>query len=381
MSTVVLIHGTGVREPRFSALRARFTEELTGRRPDVTVLGYYWGGPHGATLSHGGASLPLESGGRHRALESDDHDPWEWLYAEPYLELGLASAGSPDGREERPPGAASPAREARRRLGAVTDETLPELAPHLSRAAAELAAEPLLTAAADSLPTDELAAILARALVADATRRALAEGGAVLPLADARDEAVAKLAQGFGASPEGSERGLKSWLLARVGALVARPVENRRRALTQAAHPAAGDILRYLSHGEPFRTGLRDLIAAAAPPVTLIGHSLGGIIALDTLALHDAPAVGLLITFGSQAPFLYESGALPGLTPPHPLPDHVPPWLNIYDPRDLLSYTGAALFPGRVTDRALPSSLPFPASHSAYWANPALYDCLAEHLP
>jgi pimeloyl-ACP methyl ester carboxylesterase len=117
------------------------------------------------------------------------------------------------------------------------------------------------------------------------------------------------------------------------------------------------------------------------PPVALVGHSLGGIIALDTLISAPLPQVRLLVTAGSQGPFLYESGSLPSLEHPAPLPPHMPDWLNLYDPRDLLSYLGAGLFPGRVTDVRVDSRQPFPASHSAYWTNPEVYRHIVDRLP
>jgi hypothetical protein len=87
------------------------------------------------------------------------------------------------------------------------------------------------------------------------------------------------------------------------------------------------------------------------------------------------------VTAGSQGPFLYESGSLPSLEHPAPLPPHVPAWLNLYDSRDLLGYLGAELFPGRVTDVPVDSGQPFPAAHSAYWTNPAVYRHIVDRLP
>ena len=89
----------------------------------------------------------------------------------------------------------------------------------------------------------------------------------------------------------------------------------------------------------------------------------------------------LLVTVGSQAPFLYEIGALWSLTHDDPLPAHLPPWLNIYDTRDLLSYVGGRLFPGRVEDVEVNNGQPFPQSHSAYWTNPKVWDAIASRLP
>ncbi|PAZ11407.1 hypothetical protein CLM62_36130, partial [Streptomyces sp. SA15] len=139
--------------------------------------------------------------------------------------------------------------------------------------------------------------------------------------------------------------------------------------------------LRYLSRGEAVRADLRALVAGLEPPVALVCHSLGGIIALDTLISAPLPQVRLLVTAGSQGPFLYESGSLPSLDHPAPLPPHVPDWLNLYDPHDLLSYLGADLFPGRVTDVAVDSRQPFPAAHSAYWTNPEVYRRIVDRLP
>ncbi|MFE2331883.1 hypothetical protein HFP71_08165 [Streptomyces sp. ARC32] len=174
---------------------------------------------------------------------------------------------------------------------------------------------------------------------------------------------------------------MRSLALRVAGSAASRAVVRRRRALTEAAHPAAGDVLRYLSRGEAVRAGLRTLLAGLEPPVAVVAHSLGGIIALDTLVLTPLPQVRLLVTAGSQAPFLYESGSLPSLEHPAPLPAHFPDWLNLYDPRDLLSYLGAGLFPGRVTDVAVDSRQPFPAAHSAYWTNPAVYRHIVDRLP
>lgn len=113
----------------------------------------------------------------------------------------------------------------------------------------------------------------------------------------------------------------------------------------------------------------------------LLGHSLGGIIALDTLISSPPAGVELLVTVGSQGPFLYETGALPSLAHPDALPGHVPPWLNLYDRRDLLGYAAEPLFPGRATDIPTDSRQPFPVAHSAYWSDRAVYRAIGDLLP
>ena len=100
----------------------------------------------------------------------------------------------------------------------------------------------------------------------------------------------------------------------------------------------------------------------------------------DLLVRGEVPGVVGLITVGSQTPFMYEIGAFPGLTYPDPLPDHMPRWLNVYDRRDILSYCGEAVFPGRVSDVQVDNGQPFHYSHSAYWSNPALWNAISQFM-
>ncbi|MBR8639215.1 hypothetical protein KEF29_07515 [Streptomyces tuirus] len=392
MATVVFIHGTGVREPGFSKLAGRVAAGLAALRDGLRIVPYYWGGTHGATLAAGGASLPAEPGGTSRGPvegltppgpDEETAAAWAALYADPYAELALAAAGAPQAAE-RAPGSLPPEQAVRARLTALAaqgDAAAAELGPGLAGAAIALAAHPLLGPAASALSLDDLAILAARSLTARLIADALDSDAPLVPVGDSRDAVAERLAVALGAQPRGMERGVRSLVLRFAGSAASRAVVRRRRALTEAAHPAAADILRYLSRGEAVRTDLRDLVSGLEPPVTLVGHSLGGIIALDTLISVPLPQVRLLVTAGSQGPFLYESGSLPTLEHPAPLPPHMPDWLNLYDLRDLLSYLGAGLFPGRVTDIAVDSRQPFPASHSAYWTNPEVYRHIADRLP
>ncbi|WP_030663645.1 hypothetical protein [Streptomyces cellulosae] len=395
MTAVVFIHGTGVREPGFSKLAGRVAAGLTALRDGLRIVPYYWAGAHGATLAAGGASLPAHPGATVRGLAESPAGPgtgadsgdgtaaWAALYADPYAELALAAAGRAP-VVERPPGTVVPQHRLQAQLAALAaqgDAPAAELGPGLARAVTDLAAHPLLGPAADALDPDDLAVLAARSLTARVIADALDADAPLVPVGDLRDAVADRLAVALGAPPRGTERGLRSLLLRTAGSAASRAVVRRRRALTEAAHPAAGDILRYLSRGEAVRADLRSLVAGLEPPVALVCHSLGGIIALDTLIADPLPQVRLLVTAGSQGPFLYESGSLPTLEHPAPLPPHVPAWLNLYDPRDLLSYLGAGLFPGRVTDIAVDSRQPFPAAHSAYWTNPEVYRHIVDRLP
>lgn len=389
MSTVVFIHGTGVREPAFGELYGRFSTGLKALRPSLHVVPYYWGEAHGATLAAQGACLPPSSPGTARTLAAQDPDDEAWgvLYADPHTELALAAAAGPT-TGELAPGSVPPGHRIRHlldTLGERLDPDAGELAcldgPALARQAALLASQPLLGPASLALDPAALAEVVARALVAAAVRDALAADDPLIPTGEQRDRAVDTLGAALGAPAAGSDRGPRRWLLHRMSNAVVRRVERGRRPLTEAAHPTAGDILRYLARGEPFRAGLAALALTTQPPVTFVGHSLGGIIALETLISRPLPMVRLVVTAGSQAPFLYETGALPTLAHPAPLPAHVPPWLNFYDPRDLLAHVGAELFPGRVDDHQVLSRQPFPAAHSAYWTNPAVYRRLEADIP
>ncbi|PJN20751.1 hypothetical protein CG724_03020 [Streptomyces sp. CB02120-2] len=404
MTTALFIHGTGVREPGFSDLYGRFTAGLLEFAPDVRTASCYWGGELGARLGAGGLSVP-HTGGRSRGGPdgaigaeaigtADGTELWADLYRDPLAELaaaagsGAGSASGPGGSAELPLGAALPAERPRALLCALDGHVgdiargagLP--APYLAAAVTELAASAVLSGAGAAVPDEEeLARLLARALVAAALAALLDADAPVVPDGAARDAAVAALAARMGARPEGSERGLGAALARPVLRIASHQVVRRRRALTEAAHPAAADVMLYLAHGEPLRRRLREAVEELEPPVVVIGHSLGGIIALDALIASPSPRVALLVTVGSQAPFLYESGALPGLVHPEPLPEHLPDWLNVYDRRDLLGYVGAPLFPGRVTDVEVDNRQPFPAAHSAYWTNPAVYRAIAARLP
>jgi pimeloyl-ACP methyl ester carboxylesterase len=154
---------------------------------------------------------------------------------------------------------------------------------------------------------------------------------------------------------------------------------NRRKAISDAAYPVAGDILLYQARGEAIRNRIQERILAAGGPVHVLAHSLGGVACVELLAMQTLP-VQQLITMGSQAPFFYEINALRCLTFGDPLPDSLPSWLNIYDLKDFLSYVGGDLFPGRVVDYLVDNRQAFPASHSAYWWNPKVWDAILPTL-
>ncbi|MFH8724396.1 hypothetical protein [Streptomyces termitum] len=398
MTTVLFVHGTGVREPGYSEALERVREGLRPLRPEVTVTPCYWGGRAGSALRAGGLSVPGYGTGRDAPEAGpdpadEDVELWGLLYLDPLLELRLLGEG-PGPRAELAPGAAPPGEAlsaAALALGA--DDRLRELLDAAGIGAEFAGAVAAVLTSPDgrdflrSPAAGAGAEVLARAFAAEAVRRRADRDGAA-PALDgaARDAAVERIAALLPGKPDGTHRGPVARQAKRLAGrlalgLASAQLVKRRSALTDAAHPAAGDVLLYLARGEALRAVVEEAVRAAEPPVVLLAHSLGGIACLDLLALRELPEVELLVTVGSQAPFLYELGALPSLEHGSPLPARVPRWINVYDRRDLLGYVGAGVFPGRVEDVALDGRQPFPLAHSAYFGNPELYRLLAAELP
>ena len=194
-------------------------------------------------------------------------------------------------------------------------------------------------------------------------------------------------------------------LISAVGLWASTPgIQKERIPFTKRLVPALGDILLYQSNGHEIRRYILNCVEEADPPVVLLAHSLGGIACVDLLisGIQDKAdkknaeqmkllkdKIKLLITVGSQAPFLYEMDALTSLRYGQPLPDYFPDWLNLYDQRDFLSYIGAPLFPNKVIDVEIESRSDrlfhhrnrFPQSHSAYWDNSKTWDTIFSRLP
>jgi hypothetical protein len=137
-----------------------------------------------------------------------------------------------------------------------------------------------------------------------------------------------------------------------------------RRVLMHDHVLVAADVLHYERNGDRIRAYVRDEISTLQAPRMVLAHSLGGIIAVDALFGPGAPPieVALLVTFGSQAPFLVAIDALDQVTPRIP-------WLNLWATYDFVSFLAAGLWPGLVEDREVPTQVGFPAAHGSYFAS------------
>ncbi|MFE1974068.1 lipase family protein [Streptomyces hygroscopicus] len=434
MTSVVFVHGTGVRAKSYEKSFARVVHGLGRVRAEVRVVRCLWGEEHGASLGLDGASVPVRSknrgvGGGELLDEDDPLAVWALLEVDPLAELrefaeaararrgGGARAGFAPGRQD--PWHTIADRVRGESLAGVSGggesvagvsggglslagvsggggspaELVSDLAPHLGPAAGRVAHE-ISRTLGGTPPADGIEAIAARAVYALAVQRAEGPDGADEPLpvdgAD-RDAVVGALTDQLGGTDRGgfaaraakgvAVRALNSYL-----SPLSSLAHSFRSGITRGSVPAGGDILRYQARGAGVRAAIRAAVREAVDsghgPVVLLAHSLGGIACVDLLAEPDPPAgVELLVTVGSQAPFLYELDALTALRRGEPLPAAFPRWINVYDEHDLLGFVGAKVFPGRVTDLRVDTRQPFPRAHTSYFAHHRLYELLAPELP
>jgi hypothetical protein len=396
MTTVLFVHGTGVRNPGYEETFKLIEQKLQAARPDLKVERCLWGDSLGTKLNAKGASIPLYDATL--ALDEGEEEEysivlWEQLYCDPFYELRVLSlkpvdesAGNPFGEQ--------PGDELHSRVERLSPS--PELQARLEQAGIAEVFEEALEAVIRSdsysqalqTASEELGEhrdAVARAIVAQAMFECEQQEmfPPILTDAQLRDEVVKLLSLALGEA----ELGIGDWIVKPLFQL-AQPigtfyVKRRRGAITSAFSPMPCDILLYQGRGDRIRAFIREKIEQAEPPVVLLAHSLGGIACVDLLVKEESikERVELLVTAGSQAPFLYEINALYSLEYGEPLPDHFPSWLNIYDLRDFLSYIGDKVFPNKVEDVRVDSKQPFPRSHGAYWTNQAVWQAIIPRLP
>ncbi len=394
MTTVLFVHGTGVRNPVYEETFKLIEKTLHLDRPDLKVERCLWGDELGTKLNAQGASIPLYDATL--ALDDEEEEDysivlWEQLYSNPLYELqvlslkpGNESGGNPFGEQ--------PGDELHSRVESFNPS--PELQAKLDAAGIlevfESARDTVIQSDAynealqnASEELGEYRDAIARAIVAQAMFDCEQQDKYPPLLTDAqlRDEVVKLLSLALGEA----ELGIGDWVVKPLSQL-AQPigtfyVKRRRGIITRSVSPTPCDILLYQGRGDRIRDFIRAKIEQAEPPVVLLAHSLGGIACVDLLVQHPLPQVKLLITAGSQAPFLYEINALYSLEYGEPLPDYFPSWVNIYDLRDFLSYIGSNVFPNKVQDVLVDSKQPFPRSHGAYWTNQAMWKAIIPRLP
>lgn len=389
MGTVLFVHGTGVREAQFAVTFEAIQRGLGKVKPGVAVRPCFWGREFGAQVR--GESIPdypreseVSDSARAQALEEAG---WAMLELDPLYELRVLGVRAPPGRH-LPPG--HPGELLHHDTVALATDT--ELFDVVSACGLGDHWLPALDAISESPEFDRAVwfaeddairerRAVARALVAWAQLQSFERDGYSLGYSE-RDELVAATLRSLDADIAGVISDVLTWtrqaFLGTAGAAVAPAATwfaaRKRAAISDATTPAAGDILVYQARGDDIRRYIKSAIADIDDDVTVLAHSLGGIASVDLLASDDIAQVTTLITVGSQAPFLHEIGALWSLDENDVLPPHFPRWLNIYDRKDFLSFTGSKVFSGRVSDHGVDNRCSFPRSHSAYWTNPQVWD-------
>jgi hypothetical protein len=399
MTNIIFVHGTGGRKEAYAVTFQKIEDEFKERKPDIKLIPCLWGELYGTKLNAGGVSIPnydLTGGSTNSNKKEDNHvQLWEQLYKDSLYEIRLLSL-KPIRGQAAVPGKLTPSQELRNRVKQLTaSETLrtkleevriSEVFDSAYKAIIESSSYARLLETA-SRPLDEYYAAIARAIVAETIKLCDLQyiNSPIESDPDLRDQTVDSINREL--SNDTQSRGImgdfvKSCLqgLNELGDKYF--LQRKRGALTNTTYPFSGDILYYQAKGKKIRDFIQEQIENVEPPVVILAHSLGGIACVDLLVEKTLPQVQLLVTVGSQAPFLYEIDALQSLSYGDSLPKHFPKWLNIYDLRDVLSYVGEDLFPGKIIDKKVDNNQPFPKSHDAYWCKSSLtWDAILEELP
>lgn len=434
MTTILFVHGTGVRLKDYRSTLGRIEERLNGlTSPPLAVKGCLWGDHLGSKFNANHDSVPTfeDSGGKAMTDQEAKLQTWSLLSSDPLCELRLLSLNKNDYRGGIP-GELTPGNRIDRALcqlsasvdcsnveSAIEDSGIPqEERIHLLQveqlravvdragirkvfqtACSQIRKEPAykkLIRVAES-PIGKYLDALANAVVAQAIL-IVTELDAPQPLIDIdedlRDDATAQV-RGLMGPGEAAVMDRIVKTLGAIGSFAFRTASYpgfmagttymrwRRGKVTDVASPIANDILVYQCRGQAIRDLIRENICELQPPVVLLAHSLGGVACVDLLIAEDLQAhVKLLITVGSQAPYFYEINALQSLQYERnaTLPNHFPPWVNLFSRQDFLSYVGGKIFPGKIVDREVTTWQPFPQSHSAYWARPQTYKLIREAI-
>lgn len=96
MTTVIFIHGTGVREAAYKKSFNEIQNELQDRRANLRLVRCAWGDTCGSKLHNGGASIPFYDTSRStQPGELSESEAaimlWELLYQDPLYELRILS--------------------------------------------------------------------------------------------------------------------------------------------------------------------------------------------------------------------------------------------------------------------------------------------------
>lgn len=398
---IVFVHGITVRLTRFNDLLATVRKGFMVQNANFVVDGCYWG-DMASSLRYDGASIPDFISGKRSfdgaAVDPDDDQQLTMLLLDdPLLELRLLKDPEdfePSGAGFMPLPAGIDIRNqtldaARRRIAAtsaVDAEVLAATGTELSDLKVQALVKDCFDAAGRSdraLGVVELIDPLARAITA--SLYAAVEGKA--PKFDQRFQwrrAEVRVQQLLEVELAGQRGWIGDKLKNVAGGAGSRAVtfamrHGLRKRIMQSCSLFVGDVLAYMANRDQVQAALGQVIttslAAHQGPLTLVGHSLGGIICFD-YCLRTAQPIERLVTVGSQVGLFAELGVFPTLVPSGTAklttPAVVQKWINIYDPNDILSFLAEPILTN-VKDIDFNTKSPFPVAHSEYWNQQPLY--------
>lgn len=366
--SVLFVHGSGNRKADAEAYGASIASNLKVTKSHMHLS--TWGESVGPdpTFPRLADTMPL--------VQQAFPDTTENLLADPYAPLRDMAGGGGQGAfgDEGKEGARAIL--GLMRLGGLDLSEAQLTEQQLSAAAAEVAASPEFASAGG-----DPVALIDAAVTAAAARAVQRQGPEVVsgafgfninldPIGKVK-EALSKAVMG-GVGIIGNTVGELSGPIAR---WLSEQFAKRRTPLMQQHILVAADVLFYQRHSAAIRAHVRQEIKSLKAPRLILGHSLGGIILVDTLFGEDAEAmdVALLVTFGSQSPLLQALEAF-GQVKPGSVP-----WLNIWTRYDFVSFIAGGLWPGKVSDEEITVDVGFPEAHGAYYETKEFYDKIRAH--
>lgn len=391
MVSLVVVHGTGVRKEGYDAMFALVEARAKEAPYACKVVRCFWGEKYGAHVNEA-FSVPgdsLRAIGDEELPAEPDLALWYMLLHDPLYELrgippgrAVESWGDDENDETTELAARVRTFKANAAIKAWLKENALEADLDASRAATLQSDVVRELIGGQIAEPDHVRSALARAVTAALFIRGI-EKGMPLPDVEERDEFVALIERNLGGTPDEATRNVATWPIRQLAGLgrqlVTWKVKRERVAITRGVTAQLGDILHYQARGGGIRGDIKKSVTGASGDVYLLAHSLGGIACVDLLILDKSleGKIKGVITFGSQAPFLYEMNALVSLEKGERLPDHFPPWLNIYDQNDLLSYVAEPVFDkpkNPIHDFEVKSGQPDVVAHSAYLKNDPAWD-------
>ena len=181
-----------------------------------------------------------------------------------------------------------------------------------------------------------------------------------------------------------------------------------RRAIFPSASEGIGDLFVYVDRYEPIQQRLRDVLAEAGDgwgtpdkPVSVLGHSLGGVIAFDAARSTASPvSIKRFVTFGSQSAVLHildpnrevvalSAAAVQRLPPFNGhdkvrLPTTIGTWLSVWHAMDPLAFLAGTVFElsdgSPVIDERIEGQFGrWSNAHSCYWKHTDIIASSARH--